>query len=98
MLNRLNHIKAAYELNSEGDNISNALVQKGYVSGKEIKEPAVKTLNAIVGQMTVDILINQYTNQRKHQTICVYERNISPVIYEDKESVRNRNLECYVCS
>jgi molybdopterin/thiamine biosynthesis adenylyltransferase len=95
-LERINNIKVAYEREPE-DEISQALLKKGYVDGKDIKEPAVKTLNSILGQMTVDILVNQYTNRLRHQTISVYERNISSMIYEDKESLKNRSLNCAIC-
>ena len=96
-LERINDIKVAFERESEGAMISKQLLKKGYVQGQDVKEPAVKTLNSILGQMTVDILVNQYTNRLRHQTISVYERNIAPVMYEDKDSLKNRNLSCIVC-
>ena len=94
-LKRINPISIAYERNIDGK--AEELVKKGYVSGKDIKEPAVKTLNSILGQMTVDILVNQYTQRLKHQPLVVYERNKTAVIYEDKQSLEHRNLSCSTC-
>ncbi|HWS83582.1 MAG TPA: hypothetical protein VN207_04925, partial [Ktedonobacteraceae bacterium] len=66
----------------------------GYVTGKDIKEPAVKTLNTYLATMAVDMLINQYTDARRHVPIQVYENNGSMSIYEDQESVHQRNKHC----
>lgn len=96
-LKRLNHINIAHERNSAGENISKELEKKGYVEGKNVKEPAVKTLNSILGQLAVNSLVNQYTNRNKNQTITVFENNIVPTIYEDRDSVINRNLVCATC-
>ncbi|MCU0979690.1 MAG: hypothetical protein MUF25_11055, partial [Pirellulaceae bacterium] len=47
-LGRINPtLVAAYE--HRADTIGTELVRKGYVTGQEVKEPAVKTLNSIVG-------------------------------------------------
>lgn len=93
-LKRLNPIKIAFELPSTNNQIKDELVSKGYVQGLEIKEPAVKTLNSIVSAIAVDNLINQYTENQKHETILVYENNKSKCIYADRDSVKNRNLVC----
>jgi hypothetical protein len=74
------------------------LVTKGYVRGKEIKEPAVKTLNTLVATLAVDMLINQYTEAHRHVPILVYEYNGTMCVYEDRESVQHRNTRCFLCN
>ncbi len=97
-LKRLNHIKIAHERQSAGADISNQLEKKGYVDGKTVKEPAVKTLNSILGQLTVNTIVNQFVEKTKHQIITVFENNFVPSIYEDHESVANRRLLCGTCT
>ncbi|MBA2681685.1 MAG: ThiF family adenylyltransferase, partial [Ktedonobacteraceae bacterium] len=63
-LNRINPIQVASERHPE-KTIREELVKRGYVTGKEIKEPAVKTLNTFVATMAVEVLINQYTEQHR---------------------------------
>jgi hypothetical protein len=41
--------------------------------------------------MAVEVLINQYTNLRRHTPVLVYENNGQMSIYEEKESVQRRN-------
>ncbi|GER89781.1 hypothetical protein KDW_39430 [Dictyobacter vulcani] len=95
-LKRIHPIQIASERHPE-QAIRDALVKRGYVIGKEIKEPAVKTLNAAVATMAVEVLLNQYTEARRHAPILVYENNGSMQIYEDDESVRHRNKHCFLC-
>src|SRR5207244_9709995 len=64
-LNRINPIKVASERHPD-KTIREALVKRGYVTGKDIKEPAVKTLNTFLATMAVEVLINQYTEARRH--------------------------------
>lgn len=82
----------------QGGRVCMTCLAKGYVSGREVKEPAVKTLNTHLATMAVDVLVNQYTERERDAVITVYEDNGFPVIYEDTESVKCRNLECPVCS
>ncbi len=95
-LNRINPTKVASERHPD-QTIREALVKRGYVTGQEIKEPAVKTLNTFVATMAVEVLINQYTDARRHVPILVYENNGSMSMYEDKESVQQRNKQCFLC-
>ena len=95
-LGRMNFIQLAYEKHPSAE-IREKLVSRGYVTGADIKEPAVKTLNTMIGTIAVDSLIHQYTNLEKHKPIFVYESNISICIYEDRESVENRPNNCYLC-
>ena len=48
--------------------------------------------------MAVDVLINQYTEACRHVPILVYENNGFMRIYEDRESVNNRNKRCFLCN
>ena len=96
-LNRINPIKVASERHPDAT-IRDALVKRGYVTGMDIKEPAVKTLNTYLATMTVDALINQYTAASRHVPILVYENNGHVSIYEDKESVEFRNKHCFLCN
>jgi len=96
-LNRINPIKVASERHPD-QAIREALVKRGYVTGMDIKEPAVKTLNTYLATMAVEVLVNQYTDVRKHIPILVYENNGYMSIYEDKESVQQRNKHCFICN
>ncbi|MCL2774318.1 MAG: ThiF family adenylyltransferase [Oscillospiraceae bacterium] len=95
-LKRMNYNEVAKELHPD-EAVRVGLVAKGYVKGKDIKEPAVKTLNTYLATMAVDTLVNQYTERRKDSVILVYEDNEYPTIYEDKTSIENRNCSCSVC-
>ena len=96
-LNRIHPIQVASERHPD-QTIREALVKRGYVAGKDIKEPAVKTLNTFLATMAVEVLINQYTDARRHIPILVYENNGSMSIYEDRESVQQRNKHCFLCN
>jgi molybdopterin/thiamine biosynthesis adenylyltransferase len=96
-LGRLNPIKIASEQHPD-ELIRTELVEKGYVQGVNVKEPAVKTLNAVVAALACDQLINEFTQRQEHPHILVYESNSVPRIYIDTESVRNRNLRCFSCN
>jgi molybdopterin/thiamine biosynthesis adenylyltransferase len=96
-LNRINPIKVASERHPD-QAIRDALVQRGYVTGLDVKEPAVKTLNTFVATMAVETLINQYTDRSRHAPILVYENNGALRLYEDHESVERRNKRCFLCT
>jgi molybdopterin/thiamine biosynthesis adenylyltransferase len=96
-LNRINPIKVASERHPD-QAIREALVKRGYVTGMDIKEPAVKTLNTFLATMAVEVLVNQYTDARRHVPILVYENNGSMSMYEDRESVQQRNKHCFLCN
>ena len=96
-LGRINFIKIANEKHPVKE-IRDELVNKGYVEGLQVKEPAVKTLNAMLATMAVDALVDQYTGLHKHRPILVYENNSQVCIYEDVESIENRPSNCAVCS
>jgi len=70
------------------------LVTRGYVTGTQVKEPAVKTLNAIMAALAVDVLLNQYTGYQKHEPLWVYENNRGKSIYPDTESLEARSSSC----
>jgi molybdopterin/thiamine biosynthesis adenylyltransferase len=96
-LSRINPIKVASERHPD-KTIREELVKRGYVTGKDIKEPAVKTLNTYLATMAVEVLINQYTDSKPHIPILVYENNGYMSIYGDSESVQFRNKNCYTCN
>src|SRR5947209_1510027 len=96
-LNRINPIKVASEQHPDST-IRDALVKRGYVTGMDVKEPAVKTLNTAIATMAVEVLINQYTDGRRHIPVLVYENNGQMSIYEDRESVQHRNKHCFLCN
>jgi molybdopterin/thiamine biosynthesis adenylyltransferase len=95
-LNRIHPIKVASERHPD-QMIREELVKRGYVTGQDIKEPAVKTLNTFLATMAVEVLVNQYTEARRHVPILVYENNGYMRIYEDRESVEQRNKHCFLC-
>lgn len=95
-LGRINPIKVASERHPDPI-IREALVKRGYVTGMEVKEPAVKTLNALVATLAVETLINEYTERTQHVPILVYEQNGTHGIYEDTISVEARNKHCFLC-
>jgi molybdopterin-synthase adenylyltransferase len=96
-LHRINPIKVASERHPD-QTIRDELVKRGYVTSKDIKEPAVKTLNTYLATMAVEVLVNQYTDLRRHTPILVYENNGHMSIYEDRESVELRNKQCFLCN
>lgn len=96
-LKRINPTKVAGESHPE-QAVREALVQRGYVTGLDIKEPAVKTLNAMVATLAVETLINQYTERSRHSPVLVYENNESAYIYDDHTSVEQRNKHCFLCN
>jgi len=95
-LGRLNFIKMANEKHPAKE-VRDKLVAKGYVDGRDVKEPAVKTLNSMIATMAVDALVDRYTGQHPHRPILVYENNRRVCIYEDRESLENRALDCFTC-
>lgn len=95
-LGRLNPQKIAVERQPESV-VGLELVNRGYVSGVHVKQPAVKTLNSILAALAVDILINQFTGRQANSPIVVYESNGQPAIYPDELSLRARNLDCFSC-
>lgn len=95
-LNRINYIAMAEESHPSKE-IKSQLLSRGYVKGAKIKEPAVKTLNSMLATMSVNALINNYMDNKFQPPVLVYENNNYECIYEDKESVINRNKRCYTC-
>lgn len=96
-LGRLDYNEIAKEIHPDS-RVREGLVVKGYVTGLDVKEPAVKTLNTHLATMAVDVLVNQYTERNRDAAITVYEDNGFPAIYEDTESVRCRDMNCRVCN
>lgn len=78
------------------DGLGEVLERRGYVSGHEVKEPAVKTLNALIAALTVETLVNQYTG-RPTAPVLVYEGHALPRLYPDHDSVTQRRKDCFHC-
>ena len=95
-LGRINPTTVAAEKNSSAD-IRTQLVERGYVRGASAKEPAVKTLNSIVGSLAVDRLMAQLVGDREECSVIVYDCTGTPRIYPDTSSVYNRHGNCFVC-
>lgn len=95
-LGRINQTKVAYDLYPD-ETIKDELVQRGYVSGKDIKQPAVITLNSVLANIAIETLLNQFTLRQRHRPILVFENNQSMCISEDTLSLHNRNLNCFYC-
>ncbi|WP_200388275.1 ThiF family adenylyltransferase [Thiocapsa imhoffii] len=77
--------------------LGEVLERRGYVSGRAVKEPAVKTLNALIAALAVETLINQYTG-RPTVPILVYEGHALPRLYPDTDSVTQRRKDCFHCA
>ena len=95
-LGRVNFNEIAKERHPDAA-VREGLVAKGYVTGKDVKEPAVKTLNTHLATIAVDTLVNQYTERRRDAVVTVYEDNDFPTIYEDRYSIEHRSMNCSVC-
>ena len=96
-LGRINPTQIAAEQHKD-QFIGNELIRRGYVSGQEVKEPAVKTLNAMIGTMATEALLNQYTQRQAHVPVLVYENNVGACIYPDDSSVIARQKNCFHCN
>lgn len=96
-LERIDIAKMAAESHPD-EIVRQQTVQRGYVTGMAMKEPAVKTLNTMVATMAVDRLVDQFLPDRAVIPIQVYEHNRFSAIYEDRISMKLRNLSCSYCS
>lgn len=94
-LNRIDFIKKAEEEN-RGNKIGVTLASK-YIDGAVVNEPAVKTLNSILGALTVEALLNQIAPRTNDAPVLVYEKNFHTCIYPDIESISSRNKNCFTC-
>ncbi len=94
-LGRINPTQIAAETVPD---LGGELFRRGYVAGREVKEPAVKTLNAILAARAVDALLNQYTGRQRQAPILVYEDNQTPSMYPDTESLTRRPKDCFHCA
>lgn len=93
---RVNFAKVAQE-SHPSQAIRDGIVERGYVSGAKIEEPAVRTLNSIVAALAVDTLVDQYTGRRDRDLIQVYDATKSPVICSGSDTIPP-GRGCYACS
>lgn len=70
---------------------------RGYVSGMSVKEPAVKTLNAMIGTLAIECLVDQYRSDAVHAPILVYESHHGPCLYPDRNSLEMLRTGCGLC-
>lgn len=96
-LGRINPTQVAAH-NLKDGSIGEELVRRGYVAGHDVKEPAVKTLNSIVGGISAEVILNQFTQRQPHYPIWVFESNQQFAMYPDHDSANNRATNCYFCS
>jgi len=95
-LRRIDYDEVAKVIHPD-ETVRKGLVARGYVTGLEVKEPAVKTLNSYLATLAVDVFVNQFTERQQDRVITVFENNECPVIYENTNNVQYRNLKCSVC-
>lgn len=95
-LGKIDRKELIYETHPD-PKIREAMVQKGYVRGHDVKDPAVKTLNSMIATIATDVLINQYTERQKDQFVIEFENNELPIIYEDVHCIKKRHLKCHIC-
>lgn len=93
---RLSAVKMAAESHPDRA-VRDGLVAGGYVSGEVVAEPAVKTLNAMLGALCVDLLVNQYTERQPFAPVTVYENNSFPAIYRDERLHSGGSGRCFTC-
>lgn len=77
--------------------VRQGLVERGYVQGMDVKEPAVMPLNAVVAAQTVQALMDQYREDAAHESITVYESHDGGRMYADWESLADLPLHCFSC-
>ncbi len=95
-LGRINPYVVAAETHPDPA-VREALVQKGYVRGLDVKEPAVMPLNTAVASMTVRTLLEQYRDDAVHQPVMIYESHAGNRLYPDTESLALLPDVCPAC-
>lgn len=96
-LGRINHARVAAEIHPD-PHVRDKTVANGYVQGLDVKEPAVKTLNSIIGSLAVECLVDQYRREATHEPIVIYESHNGPCLYPDRDSFERLELGCSACS
>lgn len=77
--------------------VRQGLVERGYVQGMDVKEPAVMPLNAVVAAQTVQALMDQYREDAAHEPVTVYESHDGGRMYADWESLEALPAHCFSC-
>ena len=95
-LGRVNFDEIAFEEHPDSA-VREQLVAKGYVRGRDVKEPAVITLNTHTATLAADVFINQFTERQKDNIITVFEDNFRPRICLDMDSVKRKKQRCGIC-
>lgn len=77
--------------------VRQGIVERGYVQGMDVKEPAVMPLNAVVAAQTIQTLMDQYREDAAHEPVTVYESHDGGRMYADWESLANLPRHCFSC-
>lgn len=77
--------------------VRQGLVERGYVQGMDVKEPAVMPLNVVVAAQAVQTLVDQYREDAAHEAITVYESHDGGRMYADWESLEALPRHCFTC-
>lgn len=95
-LGRIDPAKVAAESHPEKD-VRTGLVERGYVQGMDVKEPAVMPLNAVVAAQAVQTLIDQYREGAVCAPVTVYESHAGGRMWADWESMDALPRSCFSC-
>ncbi|WP_294559251.1 ThiF family adenylyltransferase [uncultured Mailhella sp.] len=95
-LGRISPIRMAAEQHPDPE-VREGLVRRGYVSGLDVKEPAVMPLNAVVAAQAVQELIDQYRDGTPSVPVTVYESHAGGRMYADWESMAALPAHCFCC-
>jgi hypothetical protein len=95
-LGRIKQAQIAFESHPDPE-VRNKILSRGYVSGVEVKEPAVKTLNSVIGAVAIECLINQYKDDIVHEPIIVFESHHGACLYPDRSSFSLLETGCASC-
>ena len=95
-LGRISSNRMAAEQHPDPE-VREGLVQRGYVSGMDVKEPAVMPLNAVVAAQAVQELIDQYRDGAACAPVTVYESHSGGRMYADWDSLAALPDHCFCC-
>lgn len=92
----LDPMEISYEKNRE-NMIGEHFVKKGYVTGEDIKHPAVKTLNAVLASLAVEEIVNLFSNRRATNNYLEYDDTNGPSIRPLDISQFTASGGCFTC-
>lgn len=95
-LGRINFARMAAERHPDPQ-VRELTQARGYVQGLDVKEPAVKTLNALIGALAVERLVDQYRPAAVHDPIMIYESHDGACLYPDRDTFELLRTGCSLC-